>query len=103
VYVVYNLGSGTTVHAGAVALAPGQSRASAEVTLTDGEDGAQGIPAIATDGNGRVWVVYMHEPAGGQANEIRVLRGAVISSEPAAETPVASPVASPEAGATPSA
>jgi hypothetical protein len=102
-YVIYNLGSGATVHVGGVALAPGQTRASAEVTLTAGEEGAQGIPAMAVDGANKVWVVYMHEPQGGKANEVRVLRGAVIPSEPAPETPAASPVASPEATPAPAA
>jgi hypothetical protein len=102
VYVIYNL-STSTVHVGAVALAPGQTRASDEVTVTAGEEGAQGIPALAVDRNNAVWIVYMHEPTGGQANEVRVLRGAVIPSQPASATPVASPAASPEAGASPTA
>src|SRR5262245_12468281 len=62
-YVIYNL-STTTVHVGAVAMAPGQTRASAEVTVTAGEEGAQGIPALAVDRNNAVWIVYMHEPTG---------------------------------------
>jgi hypothetical protein len=103
VYVIYNLGSNATVHVGAIALAPGETRASAEVTVTAGEEGAQGIAAIAVDRNDAVWIVYMHEPQGGQANEVRVLRGAVVPSDPAPETPVASPVASPEPVASPSA
>jgi hypothetical protein len=103
VYVIYNLGSGGVVHVGAIALAPGQTRASAEVTVTAGEEGAQGIPALAVDQNGRVWIVYMHEPTGGKANEVRVLRGAIIPSEPAPETPAATPEASPEAAGTPAA
>jgi hypothetical protein len=102
-YVIYNLGSNSTVHVGAIALAPGQTRASAEVTVTAGEEGAQGIGALAVDPNNAVWIVYMHEPTGGQANEVRVLRGAVIPSEPAPETPVATPAASPEPEASPSA
>ncbi|HKG25039.1 MAG TPA: hypothetical protein VKB09_05280 [Thermomicrobiales bacterium] len=102
-YVIYNLGSNSTVHVGAIALAPGETRASAEVTVTAGEEGAQGIPALAVDRNNAVWIVYMHQPTGGQANEVRVLRGAVIPSEPAPETPVATPIASPEAAASPSA
>src|SRR5262249_49781063 len=72
-YVIYTLGA-STVHVGAVALPPGQPRASAEVTVTAGEEGAQGIPALAVDRNNAVWIVYMHEPTGGQANEVRVLR-----------------------------
>lgn len=99
-YVVYNL-SASTVHVGGIALAPGQTRPSAEVILTAGEEGAQGIPAMAVDRNNAVWIVYMHEPTGGQANEVRVLRGAVIPSQPAPETPVASPAASPAASPTP--
>jgi hypothetical protein len=102
-YILYNLGSSSTVHVGGIALAPGQTRASAEVTLTAGEEGAQGIPAAAVDRNNTVWIVYMHEPTGGQANEVRVLRGAVIPSEPAPEAPPATPAASPEAEGTPSA
>ena len=101
-FVIYNLGSNSTVHVGAIALAPGQTRASAEITVTAGEEGAQGIGALAVDRNNAVWIVYMHEPTGGQANEVRVLRGAVIPSDPAPETPVASPVPT-EPEATPSA
>src|SRR5262249_15612823 len=101
-YVIYNL-SASTVHVGAVALAPGQTRASAEGTVPAGEEGAQGIPALAVDRNNAVWIVYMHEPTGGQANEVRVLRGAMIPSQPGPETPVASPAASPAAGASPTA
>jgi len=99
-YVIYNLGSSSTVHVGAIALAPGQNRASSEVTVTAGEEGAQGISALAVDRNNAVWIVYMHEPTGGLANEVRVLRGAVIPSAPAAEIP-ATPEASPEAEASP--
>jgi len=102
-YVIYNLGSVSTVHVGAIALAPGQTRASAEITVTAGEEGAQGISALAVDRNNAVWIVYMHEPTGGQANEVRVLRGAVIPSDPAPETPVASPVVPAEPEATPAA
>ena len=101
IYVAYNLGAGATVHVGAIALAPGQTRASVEVTLTAGEEGAQGIPAIAIDRLNKVWLVYMHEPMGGKANEIRILRGAVIPSEPAPEAPVATPAPEEEPVATP--
>jgi hypothetical protein len=102
-YVIYNLGSNSTVHVGAIALAPGQTRASAEITVTAGEEGAQGIAALAVDRNNAVWIIYMHEPTGGQANEVRVLRGAVIPSEPAPETPEATPVGPVEPEATPAA
>jgi hypothetical protein len=100
-YVSYNIGDNTDVQVGAVALGPGQPRASAETMVSRGEDGAQGRPVITIDASGRVWILYMHEPTGGVANEVRVQRGATIPSEPAAETPAtpvpATPVASPAA------
>jgi hypothetical protein len=100
-YIVYNLGTGAVVQTGAVAYVAGQPRSSVETVLTAGEDGAQGIASVAVDANGRIWVIYMHEPTGGRANEIRVLRSAIISTELAPEQPAASPVANPEASATP--
>lgn len=96
--VAYNIGSGTAVQVGAIAIVPGAPRGSVETVLTAGEDGAQGRPMITFDANGRLWVIYMHEPTGGVANEVRVLRGATVSTELAPETP-----ASPAAEATPAA
>jgi hypothetical protein len=99
VVVAYNVGSGTSVQVGAVAYVAGQPRGSIETILTAGEDGAQGRPMILIDANGRMWVIYMHEPAGGIANEVRVIRGATISIEtapeqlPATPEPAASPAA----------
>lgn len=92
VVVAYNVGSGGTVQAGAVVLIPGAPRGSVETILTAGEDGAQGRPMIVIDTNSRLWVIYMHEPTGGVANEIRVIRGATLSTELAPETPPATPV-----------
>lgn len=105
VYVAFNAGSGMEVRVGAVALGPGQPRASAQTIISQAEEGAQGRPAIDADANGKVWILYLREPSGGLANEVRSLRGAVIPSEPAAEapatpvpgTPVATPAATPAA------
>jgi len=91
VVVAYNVGSGTEVHVGAVAYITGQPRGSVETILTAGEDGAQGRPMILIDANGRLWVIYMHEPTGGVANEVRVIRGAMISTELAPEQLPATP------------
>ncbi len=119
-YVVYNLGSGLTVQVGGLAIAAGQDLPGEEAELTQGEDGAQGIPTVAVDSQGRIVVVYFHEPPGGPAGAVRVLRAANISTEPVGPiggelvTPEASPEAagdaeigdgeaSPEAEATPSA
>jgi hypothetical protein len=99
VVVAYNVGSGTAVQVGAVAYVTGQPRGSVETILTAGEDGAQGRPTILIDANGRLWVIYMHEPSGGVANEVRIIRGATISTElapeqlPATPVPAASPTA----------
>jgi hypothetical protein len=43
----------------------------------------------------------MHEPKGGLANEIRVLKGAVIDATPGPEVQIATPSASPVAVASP--
>jgi hypothetical protein len=93
IVVAYNVGSGTSVQVGVVALVPGAPRGSVETVLTAGEDGAQGRPMISIDSSGRMWAVYMHEPTGSAANEVRVIRGAVYSTELAPETPPATPVA----------
>jgi hypothetical protein len=95
--VAYNLGSGQSVQVGTVAWVPGAPRGSVESVVTAGEDGAQGRPMIDIDANGKVWVIYMHEPSGGVANEIRIIRGAAIATELAPATP-----ATPVAAATPS-
>jgi hypothetical protein len=106
VYVVYNIGSTSVVQVGAVALAPGQDRASAETVVSQAEDGAQGRAVLDIDNSGRLWVIYLREPTGGVANEVRTLRGAIVPSEPAAEAPAtpvpatpapAEPVATPQA------
>lgn len=91
--VVYNIGSGQVVQVGAVALVPGAPRGTVETALTAGDDGAQGRGMVDVDANGRIWVIYMHEPTGGVANQIRVLRGAQISAELGPEPTEATPVA----------
>lgn len=103
-YATYNIGSGTAVGVGSVALQSGAVRASSEVNLTAGDDGAQGRATIEVTGSGRLWVIYLHEPNGGVSNEIRVLRGAVIPSEPGPEaTPVPAAAGTPVAVSTPAA
>lgn len=97
--VTYNVGSGTSVQVGAVAYINGEPRGSVETVLTAGEDGAQGRPHAVIDGNNRLWLIYMHEPTGQAANEVRVLRGGTISIELAPELPPATvePAATPAA------
>jgi hypothetical protein len=99
VVVAYNIGSGQGVQVGATALPAGAPRGSVETVITAGEDGSQGRPMITFAPNGLLWVIYMHEPAGGVANEVRVVRGSPFSVElapdPAAPTPA--PAASPAA------
>ncbi len=93
-YLAYHVGTGSGVKVGAVALAPGADRVGAEEVLTAGEEGQQGIPIVAIDRSGRLWVAYIHEPPNGKPSEVRVLRGAWLSTSPAPEaTP--SPAASP--------
>jgi hypothetical protein len=92
IVVAYNIGSGQGVQVGAVALVPGAPRGSVETVITSGEDGAQGRPMIVIDANSRLWVIYMHEPTGGVANEIRVIRGAIVFTDLAPETPPATPI-----------
>ncbi|MGH2561116.1 MAG: hypothetical protein ACRDJH_18775 [Thermomicrobiales bacterium] len=103
-YVAFNAGSGMTVRVGAIALGAGQPLASEVTIISEAEEGAQGRPVVDVDANGKVWVLYLREPSGGVANEVRALRGALISAEPAAAapatpvpgTPVATPAATPE-------
>jgi len=97
VVVAYNIGSGESVQVGFTAYVPGSVRGSVETVATAGEAGAQGRPTIKIDANGKIWLVYMHEPAGGTSDEIRTIRGVVISTELAPEaTPVpATPEATP--------
>jgi hypothetical protein len=104
VVTVYNLvDSGQSVQVGAIAVAPGETSAGQEISLTVGEEGQQGIASVTVDTNGRVWVMYLHElPGRPSPTEARVLRGALIESLPVVEvTPAASPVALPEVEATP--
>jgi hypothetical protein len=98
-YLAYHLGSGGNVKVGAVALAPGADQVAVEEILTAGEEGQQGIPVVAVDRFGRPWVAYIHEPPNGKPSEIRVLRGAWLSTTPAPQ-PTPSPAASPAASAT---
>jgi len=99
--VAYNIGSGSNVGVGAVALKTGATTPSVETNVTAGEDGAQGRATLATDGSGGVWIIYMHEPTGGLSNEIRILKGAVIDSTPGPEVQIATPSASPVPEASP--
>jgi hypothetical protein len=78
VYAAYNAGSGASVNVAAVALAPGSDAPGPEVVISSGEDGAQGLPAIAVDGTDSVWVLYLAERATGDVNQIRVVRGVAI-------------------------
>ncbi|MGH2534499.1 MAG: hypothetical protein ACRDJW_19705, partial [Thermomicrobiales bacterium] len=83
-YVAFNAGSGMTVRVGAVALGADQPLASEVTIISEAEEGAQGRPVVDVDANGKVWVLYLREPAGGVANEVRALRGAVLTTAPAA-------------------
>ena len=76
-YVVYNLGSGVSVKVGAIAIAPGETVAGTEETLTAGEEGIQGIATVSVDTLGRPWVMYFHQPLQQPVEETRVLRSAV--------------------------
>jgi hypothetical protein len=82
-YAVFENGSGPNVDVGAVALAPGATIPGANTVVSPAEIGAQGRPNMTIDQNGTVWVIYFHQPEGSQAIEVRVLRGARISAEPA--------------------
>jgi hypothetical protein len=101
-YVVYNLGSGVSVKVGALAIAPGETAAGVEETLTAGEEGIQGIATVSVDTLGRPWVMYFHQPLQQPVEEARVLRSALISSAPSDSvagdaTPTAEEVPSTEA------
>jgi hypothetical protein len=78
VYVVYNVGNAGTVDVGAVAIPYRSIQPGPEVVLTTDQENTQGRPIVATDVTGRPWIVYFSEPAGGAANEVRILRNAEI-------------------------
>lgn len=92
VVVAYNIGSGQGVQVGAVVHTPGAPRGSVETVITAGEDGSQGRAMITFDLTGRLWVIYMHEPTGGIANEVRVIRGSTVFTDLAPDAPAATPV-----------
>jgi hypothetical protein len=75
VYVAYNAGAGGSVNAAIVAVAPDTVTPGPEVIVSSGEDGAQGLPVVAVDGAGSVWVLYLAERATGDVNQLRVVRG----------------------------
>lgn len=77
-YVAYNLGSGDTVDAGALAIAADSAEPGDEVNLTGNQAGGQGITNVAVDANGAPWVIYFHEDTGQPASEVRVIQWARI-------------------------
>ena len=80
-FVVYNTRRSRNVEIGAISVGP-DGTVAPPVTLTASEDGVQARAAVATDAEGRPWVVYMHQPVGsGAATEIRALRGARLGKE----------------------
>jgi hypothetical protein len=80
VYVAFNAGSGGSVNAAMLAIAPGSETPGPEMIVTPGEDGAQGLPIVAVDGADAVWVLYLAERATGDVNQIRVVRGVEVPS-----------------------
>jgi hypothetical protein len=86
-YAVFENGSGPNVDVGAVALAPDATTPGPNTVISPAEIGAQGRPNVAVDQSGRIWVIYFHQPEGSQAIEVRVLRGARVSSESASAPP----------------
>ncbi len=79
-YAVYENGSGAQVDVGGFAVAPDATTPGPDSIVSPAEAGAQGRPSVTVDANGGVWVIYFHQPEGGQAIEARVLRGATIPS-----------------------
>ncbi len=81
VHVVYNVGGGgaDNIQVGTVTVPPGATQPSAEAILTRGEEGAQGRPVVTVAEDGKVWVLYLHEPPGfSKVTEVRCLRGALV-------------------------
>lgn len=77
-YAVYENGSGPQVDVGGFAVAPDATTPGPDSVVSPAEAGAQGRPSVAVDANGEVWVIYFHQPEGGQPIETRILRGATI-------------------------
>lgn len=106
-YITYNVvAANGVIKVGAMAVAAGETTPGPEELLSDGEPGNQGFPSVGVDVLGRPWVMYFHQSAQSTvADETRVLRSAVISSQPVAAEGDQAPVSSssPEASGTPEA
>jgi len=79
-YAVYENGAGAQVDVGAFAVAPGGTTPGPDTIISPAEVDAQGRPSVTIDADGQVWVLYFHQPEGGQAVEARILRGSTIPS-----------------------
>jgi hypothetical protein len=104
VYSVFNSAeNGVSVKVGSVAVPTDRTTPGPETLVTEGEDGQQGIPGISVDPLGRVWIIYYYElPDQPAPSEVRIIRGAIVPSEPETVPVAAVPtVGSPEAEATP--
>jgi hypothetical protein len=78
VYITYNIGSGSVVDVGAVAIPFRSIQPGREILLTQDDPNSQGIPIVTTDVTGSPWVVYFSQPPDGAPNKVYVLRNAEI-------------------------
>jgi hypothetical protein len=105
VYVAYNVSGATTVTVAGLTIPAGTNAPTKEVELSVAEFGQKGQPVLSVDNQGRVWVMYLFAPlysgdleSGQVPNEVRTLRGAAFSTEPAPQDQlVPPPPATPEA------
>jgi hypothetical protein len=78
VYVVYNVGMGSVVDVGAVAIPFRSIQPGPERLLTQDDPNSQGLAVVTTDQTGSPWVIYFSQTAGQPANKTYVLRNADI-------------------------
>jgi endonuclease YncB( thermonuclease family) len=79
VYITYNVGIGSVVDVGAVAIPFRSIQPGREILLTQDDPNTQGIAVVTTDVTGSPWVVYFSEIPGSDApNKVYVLRNAEI-------------------------
>ena len=108
IYAAYNASAGQTVTVVGLTIPAGTNAPTRETELSVAEFGQKGQPVLSVDNQGRVWVLYLFQPmysgdleAGQVPNEVRALRGAVFSTDPAPQEQLVPPPAATPAASTP--
>lgn len=77
-YIAYNVGIGSVVDVGAVAIPFRSIEPGPEVLLTQDDPDTQGLAAVAIDITDRPWLLYLSEVPGSPPDKVYVLRNAEI-------------------------